>query len=381
MSKSQFFHDFKENIILQYLECPAYKFLCDSQGYDPRKSLNEESDLEKVPYFTTTLFKKSSNLFSKLLRVAPNQIDMWTVSSSTSGDPSIVGRSLSDIEQLKRVAMLDPDILDPNCDYDCVFYPEPLEMRKFKSEHILGKPTESYIGNILNLFEFKGDALFLLKQEKEEFNLDIEAFKRYIQFHDKKNHHLSVRGSTLLIYNTIKQLREIISPVELGEKVIVSTGGGGWDGKKGTISIGTQIPRRQFVEEVSSFLGIPQESFVDTYSFTENSLPIHGHYSKEHGDYLFHVPNAGKVIIRDIKTLKPLSNVGDKGVIQILNAYGTSTFAGASVLVDDIGEIVSMDKCPKCGQAGMTIKILGRVKGAEAKGCGATLDVKEKEVV
>jgi hypothetical protein len=182
-----------------------------------------------------------------------------------------------------------------------------------------------------------------------------------------------------LLFNAIDSLKEKISPLNLGKNTLIHTGGGGWDGKKGTVSIGASIKRREFVESVASFLGIPEENFIDSYSFTENSFPITGHYSKRHKDYLFHIPNWGKAIVRDIETLEPLYNPGDKGFIQMLNAYGTTTFAGASILVDDIAEIVSIDKCPECGKDNMTIKIIGRVKGAEAKGCGATLNVKEEK--
>ena len=108
-------------------------------------------------------------------------------------------------------------------------------------------------------------------------------------------------------------------------------------------------------------------------------MPLTGHYCENFHDYLFHVPKWGKVIIRDIKTFEPLHNAGDRGFIQILNAYGTSSFAGASVLVDDMGEIVSNEKCPGCGYDCMTIRIIGRVKGAEAKGCGATLKTGGKD--
>ena len=78
-----------------------------------------------------------------------------------------------------------------------------------------------------------------------------------------------------------------------------------------------------------------------------------------------------------IDKLLTYHNPGDIGFIQMLNAYGTTTFAGASIMVDDMAEIVSMEECPDCKEKGMTIKIIGRVKGSEAKGCGATLDVGE----
>lgn len=375
MNDLNFFEDFRQNLISQYEKCPAYRLICATQNYNTLDELKKEQDIEKIPFIATTLFKKSANLFPKLLRTKIENIDKWTVSSSTRGDPSIVGRKKTDILKIKEIANLDRKILDPDCDYNCVFYPKPEIMRKYNSEKILGKPTESYIGNVLNIFPFNKNTIFLLKLNKNQFDIDIDAFKRFIREHDKKNHHLSVRGSTLLLFNAVEYLKDKMKSVNLGDKAIVHTGGGGWDGSKGTINIGTKIPRWKFVKQVSEFLGIPEENFIDTYSFTENSLPITGGYSEKYKDYLFNVPKWERIIIRDMKTLKPLHNKSDRGFIQVLNAYGTSTFAGASVLVDDIAEIVS----EKSKNRDMTIKIIGRVKGAEAKGCGATLNIRRAD--
>lgn len=379
MKIGDFFQDFKTNVIQQYNECAAYKLLCSSQNYDPSKELKIKDDMEKVPFITTTLFKKSANMYTKLLRIEPKNLEKWTVSSSTSGDPSIVGRSKQDLLQIKKFVELEGQTLDLTSQYNCVFYPRPEVMRKHKSIQILDKPTESYIGNILDLFPLSENTKFLLHPYKGNFSIDMEDFLEFLNEHNKKNQPILLGGSTLLLYNAVENLKEKIKPFELGDKCTVHTGGGGWDGKKGSINLGTKIERSKFVEEVSNFLGIPEENFIDSYSFTENTLLITGHYSKKYKNYLFHIPSWGRVIIRDIKTLKPLHNEGEKGLIQMLNAYGTSSFAGASVMVDDIAEIVSENRCPECGFHGMTIKIVGRVKGSEAKGCGATLNIKEVE--
>lgn len=309
------------------------------------------------------------------MRVNADHLAKWTVSSSTTGDPSIVGRTNDDLNQLQKIVELNSQVFRPRYGFDCVFFPEPRTMRLYHSENLLGKPTESYIGNLLNIFKFSDDTKFLLKEKNDEFCVDTDEFLKFLKKHNNRNDNLSIRGSTLLLYNTVMQLKKVIPPFHLGKNVIIHTGGGGWDGRKGNVSLGKKIERSQFVKEVSSFLDIPKKNFIDTYSFTENSTPITGHYSEKYQDYLFHVPKWGKVLIRDVKTFNVLRNAGSKGFIEVLNAYGTGAFAGASVLVDDMAEIVANDKCPDCGCSGMTIRILGRVSGAEAKGCGATLNV------
>ncbi len=74
-----------------------------------------------VPFITTTLFKKSADIFTNLLRIPVDTIDKWTASSSTSGDPSMVGRSLSDIMQIKQFINLDSKTVRRFSEQDCVF--------------------------------------------------------------------------------------------------------------------------------------------------------------------------------------------------------------------------------------------------------------------
>ncbi|SHE76978.1 acyl-protein synthetase [Caloramator proteoclasticus] len=367
-----FFNDFKKNLEGQYEECTAYRELCKREGFNPFNDLKTEEDLQFVPFIMTTSFKRSYGSFTKLLRVGVDGVYKWTVSSSTSGDPSIVGRSKEDIENLRKFVLEDEIRHRAERDYECTFFPRAEEMKAFNRGLFLNKVCESYLGNIVDIYTYLEQTIFLLKLQDGKMVLDIEPFIQYIKEHNGKNHRAALGGSTPLIFKTVLNLKEKMKPVELGDRAILHTGGGGWDGRKGNINIGALIERWRFVEEVSNFLGIPQENFTDTYSFTENSFTMTGHYSREHRDYLFHVPEFARVIVRDIKTLKPVKE-GERGFIQVLNAYGTSAFAGASILVDDIGEVVSYTHCPECGYKGMVIKLLGRVKGTEAKGCGATL--------
>lgn len=370
---NKFFEDFRNNLIGQYEESAGYKIVCRNSGFNPHQDLKNEDDIENVPYVTTSLFKKSNQLFLSLLRTDVKNIEKWTVSSSTSGDPSIVGRKKEDIEKLREFVDKDEDAFRNKRDYECIFFPKAEHMKSIGRAELFGKTVESYLGNIVDLFVYRDDTIYALKPSDKGLMVDINAFIEFIKAHDGKEHYASLGGSTPLLFSSILNIKDKIKHVELGNNALVHTGGGGWDGRKGNINIGTEIERWRFVEEVSNFLGVPEENFTDTYSFTENSFTMTGHYSKEYKDYLFHVPEWGRIIIRDIKTLKPLHNDGDRGLVQVLNAYGTQGFAGASVLVDDIGEIVSNKECPACGYHGMTIKLIGRVKGTEAKGCGATL--------
>lgn len=376
MENAGFYDDLGKNITAQYDECESYRLLCREQNFNPHVNLKTKSDFDNVPFVVTTLFKKSHHLYSKLLRVNPEKLSKWTTSSSTTGDPSIVGRTEDDISGIRKFVEQNSKLFKPQYGYDCVFFPEPYTMRMYHSENMFGKHTESYIGNILNSFRFSDQTIFLLKKSGDEFYVDENEFVSFLKQHSNRNDPVSIRGSTSIFYDTVCKLRKNMPPFNLGPKAFVQTGGGGWDGRKGSISIGRKIGRGQFVREISEFLGIPKKNFIDTYSFTENSIPITGHYCEEYDDYLFHIPKYTAVVLRDTKTLQVLRHKGEKGFIEMLNAYGTNGYAGASVLVDDLAELVDSERCPACGCPCMTIRIIGRVTEAEAKGCGATLKVR-----
>lgn len=77
-----------------------------------------------------------------------------------------------------------------------------------------------------------------------------------------------------------------------------------------------------------------------------------------------HVPVWADVIIRDVYTLKPLTE--EAGQIQLLNvlAYGAPYH---SVLTEDVGRLIP-GACP-CGRKGRRFELLGRIPKAEIRGC------------
>ena len=74
------------------------------------------------------------------------------------------------------------------------------------------------------------------------------------------------------------------------------------------------------------------------------------------------------VIVRDVETMEPVP-IGEKGLMNVINPSAYS-YAGVSILQDDIVRIIGEDTCP-CGRKGKIMEIFGRAEGAEMKGCGA----------
>ena len=91
------FNDLRTEIKDTSDECEFYNELCKKAEYDFDQTV-KETNLEEVPYINWQYFKESNKLFTRLLRISYSKLSHWTLSSSTSGDPSLVGRGPEDIE-------------------------------------------------------------------------------------------------------------------------------------------------------------------------------------------------------------------------------------------------------------------------------------------
>ena len=102
MSSNKFYKDLAKIVKETAEDCEIYRNRCAEVEYDFDAPLND-STLGEIPYIPWSFFKQSTNKFKDLLRGdAFDKLDFWMESSSTCGDPSIVGRLESDIEVLKE---------------------------------------------------------------------------------------------------------------------------------------------------------------------------------------------------------------------------------------------------------------------------------------
>ncbi|MFW9947661.1 MAG: hypothetical protein ACFFDX_12625, partial [Candidatus Odinarchaeota archaeon] len=97
----KFCKDLLEQIKVSYNSCKYYREnLCKNFDFKIPEELNIE-DLETIPYMPTDLYKKSEGLTLQFLKVPLDKIVLFSCSSSTTGDPSIVPRTLEDFDQLQ----------------------------------------------------------------------------------------------------------------------------------------------------------------------------------------------------------------------------------------------------------------------------------------
>ena len=82
-----------------------------------------------------------------------------------------------------------------------------------------------------------------------------------------------------------------------------------------------------------------------------------------------HASNFSDVLVRRPRDFS-LADIGERGIIQVVSVLPRS-YPGHSLLTEDEGAILGEDDCP-CGRKGKYLKIFGRLKNAEIRGCSDT---------
>lgn len=385
MSAKDFFETLQEEIKGTALDCAYYNNLCQSEKYDFDLSLNE-NNLDQIPYVVWSVFKASNNTFDQLLRIPFESLSHWTISSSTSGDPSIVGRGSADVKQFQE-------------NYKRVF--EDFAHMSTIKKLILFAPSMGFLNRMPG--EWMGKRGFLFYRDITDiwninttFLLYLNKLKviAYILTHFKVKAYIEVDGK--LLKNTLEHVEETQTPALVGNSVPlmyktfidyknkykrtfdmpetfrVQTGGGGWSGVKGRVKT-DPIDKGIFIETLSDFFNITQDNFADCFGATETPIACGGHYSKKYNDYLIHVyKDNARIVLREVETLEPVKKVNETGVLEVITPYGVKTYAGAAVLLDDLVQVVDFNRCPECGRENVIVfRHVGRLTPEIGKGCSS----------
>lgn len=378
LTRAQFFADLRAEVVAQYQKCAAYGALCQRQSFDPEKDLEQPGDETKIPWVTSNSFKKSHGMFMKLLRRRPHEIEVWTASSGTSGDPSLVGRSQKEVEAYvgAYVAGQRDHMQDrPRWDVSHLYWidPDPIVAR---SEQLMSGKVHPY--GLLTAYDpgltHDPQARQFVAQFNPQtggFSIDSEATIAAMHRADEAGQTLFIGGAVILVYGALYQYAKYNGhSFNFGDRCHVQFGAGGWSGQKGRMKSDGPIPKEEFVLGLRDLLGLDSTRYItDFWGATETSFGMPGHYSDSLGDFVFHELPWARIIVRDPETLAPLNKVGDRGLLEVLSPYGAHSYAGVAILIDDIIEIVEVDDLP-CEHDGPLFRIIGRAKGAEAKGCG-----------
>ncbi|MFX1378864.1 MAG: hypothetical protein ACFFA4_07185 [Promethearchaeota archaeon] len=405
-SDDKFCKDLLREINLSYNKCDYYKNkICKKFDFMIPDDLSTDK-LDKIPYVPSDIYKKSGNRTLKLLKVPNDKIALFSCSSSTTGDPSIVPRTLEDFDQLqynsikvfteffqwKKLKIGTKRCLVFNFSPDRLFMSVMAKRSAKGFEYVdktryftacMNKPWEYYgceeylvkmkilktIWAILSTFSLKGGfvldiskMLKMIKRVKERgFWKDLEISK------------IIFGGSALLMNNMFEKrlLKENIF-YDLEEISFVGCGGGGWDGVKGEAKMG-KVNKARFIEYYENVFNIKRKDIVDIYAFTEGPTLFGGHWSEKYQDFLLHCPDTSRIIVRDLENLESVGE-GMEGLLEVITPYGVNGSINQAVLVDDIVEFISKNKCPECGYEGATFRVLGRLRNAQGKSCSSIIN-------
>ncbi|MFX1273887.1 MAG: hypothetical protein ACFFBP_02940 [Promethearchaeota archaeon] len=368
----------------------VYRELANKQGYQV-DNLNTIKDIETIPYIPAVSYKESGNLYKKLLKIPEDQILHWNCSSTTNGDPSLVGTNQQDMDfllEMSRKAFLDFIPRDWDNARVHLFSPSPKMLNRLCMRYTKQRPIIAYSGNYYTAAEsmVENDYLFtfsILKALKAiiktgkivgGFYIKQSRFLEYINKNlkamEEKKKYAAMGGSNLLILQFLKYMEDNNIQYNLGDRFDVVIGGGGWDGHKAQLKY-NPIPKSYFVSKISELFGVERNRVVDMYSFTECPILFGSHWSDKHEDFVFHCPPYARILVRDIDTLEPLTKEGDRGFLEVLTPFGSNASVKHAVGVDDRVELISKNKCPECGYEGSTFRVLGRYEKKEGLGCSS----------
>ncbi len=402
----KFCKDLLEQIKLSYNFCKYYREnLCKNFDFVIPDELNI-NDLESIPYMPTDLYKKTEGLTLQFLKVPLDKIVLFSCSSSTTGDPSIVPRTIEDFDQLQYNSVkVFNDFFRWN-DYVCGskkslifnFAPGRVLMSFMAKKNVSGfeyyKRTRYFTACMNKPWEYYGHEEYMVKGKflktiwaiistfsiKGGFVLDVSKMLKMVKKVLKTGYWKDIEvakmlfgGSPLLMNNMFEKrlLKENVY-YDLDGISFVGCGGGGWDGVKGEAKLDA-VDKVRFIDNYEKVFNIKPRDIADIYAFTEGPTLFGGHWSEKYQDFLLHCPDTARIIVRDTINLQPV-NEGVEGLLEVITPYGVNGSINQAVLVDDIVELISKNKCPECGYKGATFRIIGRLKNAQGKSCSSIID-------
>lgn len=317
--------------------CEEYRRFLKADKYDR----NKVNSIEDIPFFPVRLFKEYD-----LMSIDKNEIFKTMTSSGTGNQKvskifvdkntalnqqKVMTRILSDFWGKQRLPLL---VIDS---------PSVLKDRKMFSARGAA---------IIGLSVVARETVFALN---EDMTLNIEVIEKFLEKYSGKR--FIVFGFTFMVWKHFyMNLKVIDKKIDMSEGFLMT--GGGWK-KLESESVSHDLFKK-FLNETCGIV-----HFLDHYGMVEQTGCIYAEC--EHGH--LHSSIFSDVIIRNHKDFSPCQ-IGEKGIIQVLSVLPHS-YPGHSLLTEDEGIILGEDDCP-CRRKGKYIKIFGRIKSAELRGCSDT---------
>lgn len=337
-----FLQAMKDNCLYQYAHCPAYRKILDSQGFDP-KGINTFKDLEDLP-FIPTLYFKHHELFSMPKR----KMIIKATSSGTSGKRSLIG---FDFVSLMRGF----DMVKRIFKYHHIWSLKPVRFIIFGFEP--NRKNKAAIAKTSFGFTFTAPARskdYAIRWVDGEYKVDLDNIKKKFIKYARGRTPVRTLGFPAYTYFLLKEMKEEGIKLKL-PKGSMMTLGGGW---KQFYS--EKVDKEDFYQLAKEVLGLDDKQIIEFFGAVEHPI-LYTDCRYHH----FHIPAYGRVIIRDVKTLKPVKD-GEIGIINLLTPM-VKSMPILSIITDDLG-IIHREPCP-CGEKSPYLEIIGRVGISDIKTC------------
>ena len=319
--------------------CVEYERFLTATGFDE----NIVKGAEDIPFFPVRMFKQL-----ELMSIDRTEVFKIMTSSGTSGQKvsrifldretamlqnKVMLRILSDYWGKKRLPLLL---------IDC---PSVIKNRsKFSARGAA----------IMGLLMASNKTVYALH---DDMSLNCEAIDAFVLEYGKAP--FIVFGFTSLVWQYLYEASVTAERTWDFSNAWLMTGGG-W--KKMTEA---SVTREDFKIRIGERFGILH--FLDHYGMVEQTGCIYAECEFGH----LHASIFSDVFVRRAEDYS-LCGYGEKGIIQVVSTLPHS-YPGHSLLTEDEGIILGEDDCP-CGRKGKYIKVLGRLKSAELRGCSDTYD-------
>lgn len=339
----------KEKLLLKELnqltkmhqeKCMEYANFLDASGYTQK----DANTLEELPFVPVRIFKEL-----KLKSIPDDKVFKTMFSSGTIGQKQseifldkenailqqkVLLRLLSDFIGHKRLPML---IID--------------SASVIRDRHLFTTRGATIMG-----LDFAATKMFFVL--KEDMSLDIETLRHFVQTYGSGK--FVVFGFTFMVWQYLfKEIEKNGLKIDLSNGYLLTAGG--WKKLENEA-----VSNMDFKRKGECVCGI--RHYVDHYGMAEQTGCVY--IECEYGH--LHASIYSDVIVRRFKDFSPCT-YGESGIIQVVSSLPRS-YPGHSILTEDEGMIVGEDDCP-CGRKGKYIRILGRMRNAEIRGCSDTYAV------
>lgn len=332
--------ELKELLLYHVENCKKYGNILYALGFNENR-IKEIRDVKEIPYLPVRIFKEM-----ELKSIPDEEIFKVMKSSGTTGQSQskiyldkktaivqqkVLLRLLGDFVGKKRLPML---VIDT---------PQVIRDRKMFTARG---------ATIMGLDFAARKMVFALN---DDMTLNIQIVKNFMREYGE--HDFLIFGFTFMIWESFfKELEKTGIGIDFSKGYLLTAGG--W--KKLQSEAVTEEKFKEYGYRVGRI-----RHYMDHYSMAEQSGCIYAECEYGH----MHASIYSDIIPRRIEDFSPCE-IGEKGIIQVLSVLPHS-YPGNSLLTEDEGMVLGEDDCP-CGRKGKYIKIVGRIKSAEIRGCSDT---------